>query len=74
MLEHEIQQRIAKNIKSERIKLNMSLKQLAILAECSEPTISRVENGDRMPSLFLTIKIMKVLNLNFYELIKKRMI
>lgn len=61
---HGLGRRIAKH----REAIGLTQAQLAELVEVHQETISRIENGRRVPSLVLTVHIARSLEIELYEL------
>lgn len=51
-----------------RNRLGLSQEEFAERLSCTDNTISRYENGQSAPDIFMTVKIMKEFNLDFTEL------
>jgi len=60
---------LAKNIRIERARLNISQTKLAMMAEVSLDTISQIERGIANPTLETIILIAKALNVDLNKLI-----
>lgn len=58
-----------KLIKIERIRNDLTQEQFAELLNVSTRTISLIENGLQHPKFFLVVDMIKILNLNFKDLI-----
>lgn len=61
-MEQELRQRIALNIKIERVKKSLTQEKLAELAEISTEHITKIEKASVTPSIYLIYKISKVLD------------
>ncbi|MBO5738724.1 helix-turn-helix transcriptional regulator [bacterium] len=61
-MEQELRQRIALNIKIERVKKSLTQEKLAELAEISTKHITKIEKASVTPSIYLIYKISKVLD------------
>lgn len=59
-------------IKDIRKRMNITQKQLADLAGINQTDVSRYENGERIPTLSVAIKIAKALNCTVDELVKEQ--
>lgn len=62
---------IAFNVKKFREEKNLSQFDLALEAECSRNQISRLENCEVNPTLFLLSKIAKALNKSILQLLNQ---
>ena len=65
----EYKNELAKNIRIERARLNISQTKLAIMAEVSPDTISQIERGIANPTFETIILIAKALNVDLNKLI-----
>ena len=61
---------LARNIKAERIRGNLTQFELAEKIGVSEGSISLIERGIQTPSVFVVYDISKILNLDIKELFK----
>jgi transcriptional regulator with XRE-family HTH domain len=61
-MEQELRQRIALNIKIERVKKSLTQEKLAELAEISTEHITKIEKASVTTSIYLIYKISKVLD------------
>ena len=65
----EYKKELAKNIRIERARLNISQTKLSIMAEVSMDTISQIERGIANPTLETIILIAKALNVDLNTLL-----
>ncbi len=61
----------SKIIKEKRIKLNITQKDMADLLYISRSKYNKIENGLREPDFELLLKMLKLLNIDLNEEIKK---
>ncbi len=61
---------LARNIKAERYRKNLTQAELAEILDVSESTISLIERGLQTPSVFLVYEIAKTFEININELFK----
>ena len=61
---------LAKNIKAERVRKDLSQAQLAELANISERSMSQIEQAKQTPSAFTIFDIATVLDIPIEELFK----
>ena len=55
-------------LKSRRIAINLTQKQVADLVDLAESAYQRYERGERTPNVFMAIRIAKALNTTVEEL------
>ena len=60
-MEQELRERIALNMKIERVKKGFTQEKLAELSEVSTKHITKIEKGKVTPSIYLVYKIAKAL-------------
>ena len=67
-MEQELRQRIALNMKIERVKKGFTQEKLAELSEVSTKHITKIEKGKVTPSIYLVYKIAKALEVTIDSL------
>jgi len=68
---HQIAWAIIDRLKIEREKRDLSLRQLAELADTDAGTLSRAERHDRLPSLAVILDVARVLDVRLSAVMKK---
>jgi transcriptional regulator with XRE-family HTH domain len=70
-LRERIETQVARLLRAERLKRNLSLKQLAERAGLSRQMVSYVEQEKRNPSLDVLLRITEVLEINLDALLRR---
>jgi transcriptional regulator with XRE-family HTH domain len=64
-------ERLVKLLKEKRLAKGLSHQTLADIAGVNRSTISRIESGERIPTITVCLKISAALELKFYALLKE---
>ncbi len=71
-MEQELRQRIALNMKIERVKKGFTQEKLAEISEISTKHITKIEKGKVTPSIYLVYKIAKALEVTIDTLTDRK--
>ena len=71
-MEQELRERIALNMKIERVKKGFTQEKLAELSEVSTKHITKIEKGKVTPSIYLVYKIAKALEVTIDTLTDRK--
>ena len=71
-MEQELRERIALNMKIERVKKGFTQEKLAEISEISTKHITKIEKGKVTPSIYLVYKIAKALEVTIDTLTDRK--
>lgn len=67
----QITKKLVKLLKEKRLEKGISHQTLADIAGVNRSTISRIESGERIPTIIVCLKVADALELKLYTLLKQ---
>lgn len=69
-MEQKLRNKLAHNLKVERAKKNLTQEKLAELSDVSFKHVTKIENGNVTPSIYIVYKFANVLDVSIDDLLK----